>query len=405
MSGSFFSQLRSCFWLVGRQVRQLSREMIWMMGLSLALSLVTGGLLLHLSVMVDNLHPGTQSGSRVHAMPATRVVVGLAHWLDRQQGEPEEDAGALSGARIWVGCDAVPQCAQGRAWVESVGAQVVSDPAQAMVHLEWQNDRWEVSAPHQPKYSLPAAVVLHSAAHRSSPQALYGDFEGVEVVSEKEGDPAQFVEATSRSLIFYILVLALLLPSLQLSVLGTSQLLSSTSIALDKGAFEPYVLAPLPPWVLFLSRALGMGVLSFLFCLGLAVLVQAFVGPIHPVNVLAFSLSMGGVSVLASMTGLTVLTAFYSRIMRLVVGHLTGPLPLLMFGVVFSLGSLVSALGANLLEGQGVASIPLLEWSAFQGLVFAGLVVGGCVLGVGVLVRLGRSGWGHRRPGLRSTRT
>lgn len=268
MSGSFFSQLRSCFWLVGRQVRQLSREMIWMMGLSLALSLVTGGLLLHLSVMVDNLHPGTQSGSRVHAMPATRVVVGLAHWLDRQQGEPEEDAGALSGARIWVGCDAVPQCAQGRAWVESVGAQVVSDPAQAMVHLEWQNDRWEVSAPHQPKYSLPAAVVLHSAAHRSSPQALYGDFEGVEVVSEKEGDPAQFVEATSRSLIFYILVLALLLPSLQLSVLGTSQLLSSTSIALDKGAFEPYVLAPFLLGCCFFPGLWGWGCCRFCFAWG-----------------------------------------------------------------------------------------------------------------------------------------
>ena len=405
MSPTFASSLRACVWLMPRQLRQVARELMWLALLSLGMSLLIAAGLLHLAALADEAAPGTTTGNKVQSLPATRVVVAAARWLE-SGGQDEQELGALSDIPVWVGCAEPARCREGIELASSVNARPVPSADQGLVWLEWRDERWEVSSPSQPKYALPAAVVIHAASRKESLASRYGSFESVSLAMEGAHRPLdqEGVENLSRQLLVYIILGALVIPSLQVALLGATQVLSSTSQALEKGAFEPFVPAPLPAWVLLLSRALALGALIFVFSLGLAVLIQAFVGFIHPVNVLAFSLSMGATGVLACMAALTLATAFYSRLLRWIFGYMAGPLPVLLFSMVVLMGGVVSWMLAGVLGGEAVGAIPLLEWSALQGLALGVLVVGAALLGVGALIAVGQSPWGQRRPGLRSNR-
>lgn len=405
MSPTLASSLRACIWLMPRQLRQVARELMWLALLSLGMSLLIAAGLLHLAALADEAAPGTTTGNKVQSLPATRVVVAAARWLE-SGGQDEQELGALSGIPVWVGCDGPARCREGIELASAVNARPVPSADQGLVWLEWRDEKWEVSSPSQPKYALPAAVVIHAASRKGSQVSMYGSFESVSLALEGAHRPLnqEGVENLSRQLLVYIILGALVIPSLQVALLGATQVLSSTSQALEKGAFEPFIAAPLPAWVLLLSRALALGTLIFMFSLGLAMLVQAFVGFIHPVNVLAFSLSMGATGVLACMAALTLATAFYSRLLRWIFGYMAGPLPVLLFSMVVLMGGVVSWMLAGVLGGEAVDAIPLLEWSALQGLAVGVLVVGVAMLGVGALIALGQSPWGQRRPGLRSNR-
>ena len=406
MRPSFLSSLHACVWLMPRQCRQMARELMWLAVVSVAMSLLVGGLLLHLVTLADAAAPGSATGTKVQTLPATRVVLAAATWLE-SAGKDEPTRGALSGVSVWVNCQSDPsRCEEGHALVEAVDAQHATSADLGLVWMQWRNERWEVSAPAQPKYALAAAVVIHAASRKESMAAQYGSFESVSLVREGADKSLSLdrVENLSRQLLMYILFGALVIPSLQVALLGATQVLSSTSQALEKGAFEPFVSAPLPAWVLLLSRSLALGALIFGFSLGLALVVQAFVGFIHPVNLLAFSISMAATGVVACMAALTLATAFYSRILRWIFGYLAGPLPMILFSMVLLMGGVVSWMLDKVLGGESVGAIPLLEWSVIQGLAVATVVLALAGLGVGALIAFGQSPWGQRRPGLRSNR-
>lgn len=403
MSASLGRSFRACLWLVGRQIRKAARDLAWLMGVSLALSVLIAGFFVHLIILVDGFHPETESANRVRALPAARVVSYAAHWLD-SRGRSEDEVGALSGALVWVGCDSPSKCQEGQGLVSAVGATVADSPGTSDVLLEWHSNRWEVSAPSQPKYALPAVVVFYSVLRQSAPQAKYGSFNSVRVLGPDDFLTPVMVNNVNRTLLSSIILVALFLPALQVSVMGASQSLSVTVRGLERGSMEPFVSAPLPPWVIFLSQSLAVGAISSLFALALAIFIQAFVGWINPIGVLSFALGVGAIGMTACMAGLTLATLFYSRVMRWVMGYVSGAVPMLMVLMVVVLGGLVSVLTSRVSSGAAVDAIPLLEWSAAQSLSVLGVVLALAVIVVGAVVALGQSRWGQRRPGLRANR-
>lgn len=402
------ASILAAWWLLPKQLKEVSRSGWVFIVSTLLLSLFLSALLVALVIRMEGIldEMGIQRSSQMSEMPAARLIESFSQWQENKKGK--EGEGALHGVRVWLDCSKASdsQCQQGVDMVEGVGAIRVGRQDNAQLDVQWEGEDWEVGSRKDSKYVLPAAVVLYSQAYRDSWQQVFRpNFVSLQEDVQNVDEHAQrFLSLWSLQ----IVLMGILIPSMLVAMSTSGVTLSTTMAEVEEGRYEPMASVLLSPWVLFVSKALAVGVLVGGVALGVALAFGLMVGPMPLVVALAFSLSMALIATSTCLWGflLMPLQIFFGRFEYIrLLRALPNPamiIPPVFIGLLVK-GRILSTLGfASEHEREQV--LPLVDWGVRHAIAMASGGMLYAAVSLGALLLVQQSPWGRRRLSIRSRR-